>query len=367
MKVGSRRCWRRRAVLSAWLGAFSPHVALAAVELDGESYEVVDGHLHPGRFDQMSPGGKAFTVAATPDFSRMYAPTVFTLLLDPWAEHVGIREQAALGGIDRVLLYAVYTHRTTGYFTNEQLAAALLDARNVRDERGRPWARGLASVNFFDGWSEPGVAEQRLAALGAWLTRHPDLFVGIKLAHAHQAVTFDDPAYLGVYDLAGQHGVPVFLHTGFSPFPGSQTEPEFYDPRYLTTVVGNYDGTGALPRVTFVLLHVGQGDARSVEQALSLAEAHDNVYLEISALNRPLGLDENGTAVTSTEPQYPSILAAIRARGLVDRTLYGSDGPQFSGFAGSYARRMLEGMRDAGYSPAQMRRVMAENLEALLR
>ncbi|MCC6215237.1 MAG: amidohydrolase family protein [Polyangiaceae bacterium] len=346
-------------------GALRAPAAHAAVDLDGEAIEIVDMHLHPGRFAQMSPGGKAFTVTATPDFSRAYAPPVFARLLDPWAEHVGIQAQAAAGGLDRVVLYAVYAQETTGYFTNEQLAAILLDSRNTRDPQGRPWARGFASIDFFDGWANPGVADQRLAALSSWFAKHRDVFVGVKLAHAHQAVTFDDPEYLAVYEVAASHGVPVLLHTGFSPFPGSQTEPEYYDPQYLETVVSNYDGTGTLPRLEFVLSHVGQGDARSVEHALALAEAHDNVYLEISALNRPITRDASGAPVTVTEPQYPSVLTEIRARGLVPRTLYGSDGPQFSGFTATYAKLMIDGMKTAGYTPAEIRQVMSENFELL--
>lgn len=359
-----RRSLAAAASLACWL--LLPRSAAATIEVEGTAVEVVDTHLHPGDFGQMSAGGKQFTVSATPDFSRAYAPPVFARLLDPWAEHVGIREQATLGGIDRVVLYAVYAQETTGYFTNEQLAAVLLDERNTRDAQGRPWARGFASVNYFDGWATPGVASKRLAALDSWLAKYPELLIGIKLAHAHQAVAFDDPAYLGVYDVAGARGVPVLLHTGFSPFPGSQTAPEFYDPRYLETVVSNYDGTGSLPRVVFVLSHVGQGDARSVESALALAEAHDNVYLELSALNRPITLDESGAPVTRSEPQYPSVLAQLRARGLVSRTLYGSDGPQFSGFTAAYAAKLIEGMQAAGYTLAEIRQVMSENFETLV-
>ena len=94
--------------------------------------------------------------------------------------------------------------------------------------------------------------------------------MGIKLAHAHQAVSFEDPIYLGVYDVAARQNVPVLLHTGLSPFPNTQTEPEFYDPGTLESVIEAYDGQHGQGRVDFVLSHIGQGDFNAIEHGLHL-------------------------------------------------------------------------------------------------
>jgi predicted TIM-barrel fold metal-dependent hydrolase len=187
----------------------------------------------------------------------------------------------------------------------------------------------------------------------------PDLFIGIKLAHAHQLVALDDEAYLGVYDVARETGVPVLLHTGFSPFPGAEDDPAYYDPHHASAVVEAY------PDVDFVLSHIGQGDARAVAHALDLAETHDNVWLEVSALGRPVLIDEQGEPASTTEPQYPAVLAAIRARGLVTRTLFASDGPQYSGSVRSYLDRIRSGMVDAGYSDAEIAAVLGGNFMRL--
>jgi len=154
--------------------------------------------------------------------------------------------------------------------------------------------------------------------------------------------------------------VPVLLHTGFSPFPNTEDDPAYYDPAYLQDVVSLFDGTTG-PRVDFVLSHVGQGDARSVEAALALAEASDNVWLELSALGRPLLIDEQGDAVESTDDQYPYVLEQVLARGLVDRTLHASDGPQLSGFVGRYLQELVDGMLAAGLSTTDIGAVLAEN------
>lgn len=313
--------------------------ARASVVVDGRTMSVVDMHLHPGRYGQIPASARAFTVAAIPELARLYAPAVFRELLDPYAEHVGIREQTRWAGVDHALLYAVYTYRTSGWFSNEQLDATLADAeRNARAPDGMPWAWGLASIDFFGDWESD--AARRLDALASFLEAdRGGRIVGIKLAHAHQAVAFDDPRYLGVYDVAARYGVPVLLHTGFSPFPNAKTEPAYYDPEGLAQVVMQHDGKHGAGRVDFVLSHVGQGDLRSVQHALALAQRSDNVYLEISALARPLLVDGDGHAVTSTEPQYPFVLSEIHARGLAARTIYGSDGRSSRVWARATSRR----------------------------
>lgn len=348
------------AALAALVGSLGAP-ADAAITIDGTSVPVVDLHLHPGYFGQIAADGKDFIVGSTPDFTRLYAPAIFEKLLDPYAPHVGIKAQTDAAGVDHAILYAVYTQKTTGYYTNEQLVTALLDERNTSATPDLPWAFGFASVNFFDGYEDPAKEQARLAALSSYIEKYPGKIVGIKLAHAHQAVAFDDAKYLGVYDVAAKHAVPVLLHTGFSPFPGSQTDPEYYDPVFLEQVLSNYDGTGSMGLVSFVMSHVGQGDARAVDHALDLAEQHPNVYLEISALNRPFSIDADGNPVESSEPQYPFVLQEIKARGLIGRTLFGTDGPQFSGFVEKYLGLIVQGMKDAGYTTAEMQAVLSGN------
>lgn len=355
----SRRVSSFAGALAAGVVAFAACDAGASVVVDGRTMPVVDMHLHPGQYGQIPESGRAFTIAAMPELARLYAPAVFRELLDPYAEHVGIREQTRWAGVDHAVLYAVYTYRTSGFFTNEQLDEAL-GAQNTPEADGLPWAWGFASIDFFGDWEND--APRRLDALSSFFEAdRQGRFVGIKLAHAHQAVAFDDPRYLGVYDVAAKHGVPVLLHTGFSPFPNAKTEPAYYDPEGLAQVVLQHDGKHGSGRVDFVLSHVGQGDLRSVQHALSLAQRSENVYLEISALARPLLVDGDGHAPTSKDPQYPFVLSEIKKRGLVSKTLYGSDGPQFSGMGKSYLEKMIAGMKDAGFTLDEIADVLSGN------
>jgi len=332
--------------------------ALADIDVGGERVEVVDMHLHIGSWSNQPLTAKEFIGAAQPAPFRLYAPALVNALTDPYLQHIGVLAQTEWGGVDRAVLYATYTQDTVGYMTNSSLLEVLTDPRN------EGWAWGFGSINL-DDISDPSVRAARVAALSSYFAEYPELFIGIKLAHAHQAIAFDDVVMNDIYDVAAEYGVPVLLHTGFSPFPKSQTEREFYDPSFLRAAVEAYDGQAGRPRVDFVLSHIGQGDPRATRAALDLAADHDNVWLELSALSGALRLDENGDPSTSTEPQYPAVLEAILERGLVDKTLFATDGPQFSGKVRSYTKDIADEMLSLGYSIEQIRAVMAGNFHRL--
>jgi uncharacterized protein len=328
-------------------------------EYQGQRYEVVDAHLHTGKIQSQLPDGMAFLVSQIPALARLYFPGTAPQVLSPYDSYLGIKEHAGNAGVAHAVLLATYTQHTVGYASNREIEEILTDPRNVRSN-GRPWAWGMASLNY-EGFDDPTVAAQRLERLGQYFERYPDLFIGIKLAHAHQAVSFEDPIYLGVYDVAAAHQVPVLLHTGFSPFPNTRTEPEFYDPASLEAVVQAFDGQHGQGRVEFVLSHIGQGDARAIEHSLSLAERYDNVWFELSAINRPLLIDAAGLPTDDPTLMHDYVLEAIRDRGLVDRLIFGSDGPQYFGKLHAYLNLMAETMSGVGYTVAEMRRVFSEN------
>ena len=331
--------------------------------IDPATIGQVDMHLHFGLPGQVPQSAARFTTQVLPPFLQAYRPGITATTLDPYFPHLGIRAQTERAGSQHAVLFAVYTQESAGYATNRQLEAALTDPANTGPD-GRPWAWGLGSVDFYNGYVDAdgtlnaAVAEARLSALGAYFEAHPSLFIGIKLAHAHQGVVFDDERYLGVYDVAASHDVPLYLHTGMTPFPGATNEVPFYDPAGLDGVISSY------PAVRFVLGHVGQGDARSVENALRLAADYENVFLEISALGRPLLVDADGEPLPDAEAgedQLPTVMASILERGLVDKAIFGSDGPQGPGAVSRYTAQVIETMQTLGYDPAQQAAVMGGN------
>ena len=201
---------------------------LPMFEFEGDLYEVIDAHLHTGFIESQLPSGMSFLVSQIPAFARIYFPATTPQVMDVYNQYQGIKEHTRSAGVAHAVILATYTHHTIGYASNREIEAKLVDSRNQSPD-GLPWAWGMASVNY-DDFEDESVARQRLTALESYFEQHPDLFIGIKLAHAHQAVSFEDPIYLGVYDVAARQGVPVLLHTGLSPFPNTHTEPEFYDP-----------------------------------------------------------------------------------------------------------------------------------------
>ena len=50
------------------LPALLPLEAAASIEVDGETLEVVDMHLHSGSFGQLAPSGKSFLRSLRADF-----------------------------------------------------------------------------------------------------------------------------------------------------------------------------------------------------------------------------------------------------------------------------------------------------------
>ena len=158
-----------------------------------------------------------------------------------------------------------------------------------------------------------------------------------------------------VFDAAKKYGKPVAMHTGLTPAAGALNEPAAYDPKFFETMVKLY------PEVTFILLHIGQGDRRATLSALDLAARYPNVALELSALGRPLAIDETGSMVMAMDPQFPYVLAEIKKRGLIDRTMWGSDGPQTPGFPAQYLSRLVAEMKTQTYTHDQIKAILAGN------
>jgi predicted TIM-barrel fold metal-dependent hydrolase len=349
-----------------FLGVFCATPGRADVTIDGEKFKVFDPHLHPGDFAQMKSEGKSFLIGSMPDFAQLIGPGVMAELVRPYSTHIGIKSQLEYAGVDRALLLAVYTHHTSGYFTNAQLLDVLRHPQNATPD-GKKLCYGLVSINL-DNLDDASHFGKKIEATRSYLQKHRNVFVGIKLAHAHQAVAFNDPRHAEIFALAAEFSVPVVLHTGFSPFPGTMMTPEYYDPIYLQDLINQYDGKAGRKRVAFVLAHAGQGDKRSLQHAVELCRDHDNVFLELSALKRPFLRDENGVELTDEQKlqpenatQLPLVMAKIKELGLFDRSFFATDGPQFSGMVKSYLTYSIEQMKAKGFTADQMRKVLFDN------
>ena len=295
-----------------------------------------DMHLHSGTWAMIPPD--------TQSYLAENFPFPFSMIPGQLAEQAlsaeSIADQLDSAGFSRGLLFAVYAPHSVGITSNEAVMETISEAPDR--------FYGMASLRV-DDWAER--AEEELSALDTALQH--ESFVGIKIAHAHQHFRMDDPDYYGIYDVAAQHQAPVYLHTGTSPFPGTMDSAPYTDARYLEEAIAMY------PEVRFILGHLGydfqNDELGTFETCLDLASQYDNVYLEPSALGSE-GSDPTGE-------NYTRILRDIKDEGLVDRLIYGSDGPQYPGFLSSYAERTRVAMAAAGYTADDAEMFLSRNFE----
>ncbi len=304
------------------------------VDYGGTRLAVVDMHLHPGEWSDLPERTQQFVGGRLP----------FPLNLDPGPAAQGsISAEGILGEMDRAgvsqsVLFAVYAPRSVGITTNERVLSDM--------SRSPQRFYGLASLRV-DRWELDRDAE--LARLRDALAR-PGM-IGIKLAHAHMHFRFDDPRYFAIYQLASELSKPVYLHTGTSPFIGTSQDRPYTDPAYLESAVR------AFPNARFILGHLGYDFSRQQHDALAtcirLATQYPNVFLEPSAMGSR-GSDPTGQNLREA-------LLQIKRAGLIDRVIYGSDGPQSPGFVRDYLQRTVTAMRAAEYTVPEARAVLSAN------
>jgi predicted TIM-barrel fold metal-dependent hydrolase len=118
-------------------------------------------------------------------------------------------------------------------------------------------------VDRFKGYLgfNPFYADRLVPLLDDFFSR--DFFVGFKLLGDYWRVPMTDPRFTPVWEYADAHRMPILLHT----WDGA------YDPpSQLTDIAPKY------PNAVFLLGHSGGSNAR--EEAITLAQANPNVYLE---------------------------------------------------------------------------------------
>lgn len=121
---------------------------------------------------------------------------------------------------------------------------------------------------------------------------------GIKIHPAVQTVAPDHPKAMVLYRMCAERELPVLWHCG-------PVDIETRLGRYLTQLKHYWRAVKENPDTTFVLGHAG---ARQPEQALELAQSHENVWLEIAS-------------------QGLSVVRRIVKEAPPDRIMFGSDWP----------------------------------------
>jgi predicted TIM-barrel fold metal-dependent hydrolase len=301
------------------------------VNVDGEQIHVLDLHTHTGAWDMMPPAFQARLSERAPNGFKWMMGPVTDWILSP----DNILSQMNSAGIYGAGVFALYSPHTTGLAPNDFVS------ERVMVDPARMY--GFASIRA-DRWNED--QQEQLAELERGV-QLPGM-VGIKLAHAHQQIRFDDERFYPIYEIAGRYGKPMYLHTGTSPNPGTRYEAEYADAMYLEEAIKMY------PKAIFILGHTGYDTKERaltyVDSAIYMAMKYDNVYLEPGALGADRG-----------EDIVDDFVVRLKEGGVLNKVIYGSDGVQFPGYLKSHLENYVAAMQRNGYTPDEMRKVLSGN------
>ncbi|KAL3925139.1 MAG: hypothetical protein SGILL_000611 [Bacillariaceae sp.] len=271
--------------------------------------------------------------------------------------------------IDQGVIMAVYgPSDPLGIDPNEGVAGF------VEQSNGRLF--GLASLNTTGGdWEADKDFE--LDKLRTFLERED--FVGAKLAPPHTRLAMNSTVMLDIINTISQTSTPIAaIHIGTTPFCGPFGDfilgqrglctPEYVDPYFLEDLIAEYSN------VTFVMMHGGQdfddgasGDVpfyngTFFDHTLELMSRYDNMVLEISAM---LAANAPPAKGYRNPLAFENLVKAVEA-GMMDRTIYGSDGNQFPGGISSYLTSTVESLIAVGLSKEERCAILVDLPKELL-
>lgn len=332
----------------------------------GVQMDVIDIHFHPSKgWEQLGPLGREFIQKELPQWIpaplKTFSLKVASSLINAPYGLFGIKNECTSSGIAFCGLFATYAPETWGVVDNDYISEILADDRNSPGSLGKPIFFGLASIDI-NNWEE--TKKEKLRDLEATVAN--TLFKGIKMAHIHNNVPLSMAGYDGIYEIARKYALPVYHHIGSTPIRSLDdfdTEAEklhyvkSYDPEELDFLIQSY------PDVTFILGHMGFDFNKEgydfTDESIAMAKSYDNVYLEISALGRP-AFDEDGKFLDYA-------FARFAAEGIVEKIIYGSDGPVYPGATKAYLNSVLRSMERNDYSYLDAQKVLFHNANNIFR
>ncbi|HCP46543.1 MAG TPA: hypothetical protein DIU15_10890 [Deltaproteobacteria bacterium] len=333
---------RVAAILALSVGMVACERSELGVRYGDTLIDVVDIHLHTGEWDTTPVSGQETLVKFFPFPIGLQAEGA----VDGILSREGLLEQLDRAGIRRGVVLAVYAPKVFGIASNDLVIELLREDAASGDNR----LLGMASLRF-DRWDEDW--EEQLSALDAALAE-PNM-VGVKLAPPHQHFRMDDPRLTALAVIASNHRAPIYVHTGPSPFPGTRNDIPYIDPAYLEALIA------AHPGADFVLGHMGYDflaeNLGFLDTCIALAQSYPNVYLEPSALG--------ARARESGRDNMRAVLVAARDAGVLDRVIYGSDGPQRPGFLKAYLEDTVEVMEELDFTADEATAVLSETFETI--
>ncbi len=288
---------------------------------DGEEWgmpPVTDAHVHINRFDLMKPACYDL-ISQNPTFKQVEA-----LVANPGALADFLFEE----GVDQVWAINYCAQDVMGYGqeVNAWASDYCKEAGDVVRSTG-----GYDPRHDGDG----GDAARTLEALG---------LIGAKIHPVHQHLSPDahrqsdaiGTRMRAFYEEMARRKMPVWFHTGTSIFPGADNAFQGVGP--VAHVAADF------PTLQVVLCHSGRPN--ETQEAVAMAEAHPNVWLELSSMP-PRRIPE----------WYP------QAETLQERLIWGSDwpGPKVPGMGANVLQFLA-----LGYPEPFARAILHDNAQRLI-
>jgi predicted TIM-barrel fold metal-dependent hydrolase len=269
---------------------------------------IVDFHIHPVRYQSMTPSYHSFLRKQWGDgleeIMRKYAsPGTFLGLMDEC-------------GIDFAVILAEIAPVTTGIADNESVAEFCSVS---------PRLIPFASVNPHT-TARPDEELRRLVEEGG--------FRGLKLYPSYQQYYPNDPRVYPLYARAQSLGIPVLLHMGSSVFAGSRLK--YANPLYLDDVAVDF------PELVLIQSHSGR--PIWYETAFTLARLHANVFMEVAGL-----------------PPQKLLTYFPELERLADKVIYGSDWPGVPTI-----RENIQAIRELPIAEDAKRKILGDNAVRVL-
>ncbi|MEU6994157.1 amidohydrolase family protein [Streptomyces sp. NPDC046465] len=249
---------------------------------------IIDAHVHAGEYYRHYSARFAEQMTATTDL----APE------DLSAPEAKLLAEMDAAGVDRAVLLAFDVRRVEGFSVPNEFVAELCARHPDR-------LTGFASVDA----GTPGAAARlREAVTGLGLR-------GLKTAPCYLRMSPADRRWYDVYETALDLGIPVLIHTGYTP--SRNADARFFSPLLVEQVARDFPG---LP---VILAHLGTPWTRP---CVDLLARHANLYADLSIFG-------------SYQPPatVAQALAHARESGVLDRLLWGTDFP-FATMTGAMTR-----------------------------
>ena len=107
-----------------------------------------------------------------------------------------------------------------------------------------------------------------------------------------------------------------------------------------------------------------KGAAAGVAAAATVPMSFTRAFAAPKTIKIGLVQPTTGPLAFFTE-HIPFVLEQVKKRGLVDKTIFGTDGPQYAGMVRSYVGSITASMKDEGFTDEDIAKVMARNFFAV--